>query len=488
MKNSILKNSIFKLILTACNILFPLIVSPYIAGLFSQTELAVDTFGAYNDANGIMYIFLAFAVFGTYNYGIREISRIRDNPILVRQVFTNLFFICLFTSILSCVSYYFLIVYLLKTSYASVYLVMLIQIAGNAFSVEWINEATENYKFITIKTIIVRILYVVCVFAFVRQSEDILIYAFLVTFSHFVNNFISFCFIITKIRLDFSDFKLSRYFKPLLAMLIINNVTILYTQLDRFFLGRYFVEKVAVTEYSLPLNAVNMIGSMLVSLLIVSIPRLSYNVSRGHLEDYLSLLNISSRAFFMILFPACIGLVCVSYEAMFLYTNGAYAYTSDILALFSLRFLIISVYSIFSNQILYIHNKEKVLVVILLIGGVFNLVFDVILMLTSLFSPTTAIISTAIAEFIMLAIMYTYIKNKMNINYILFSFSNMKYLCFCLPFIPITYLIKRLELGVASTFIAIVLCCVLTYGSILFVSKDELFNYFLIRLKLSKKR
>lgn len=487
MKNSIFKNSILKLILTSCNVLFPLIVSPYIASLFSETQASIDSFGAYNDANGIMYIFLAFAIFGVYNYGIREISRLRDNHKLLSQVFTNLFCISLITTTITSVLYYFFVIYVLNTSYAPIYLVMLVQIGANVLSIEWVNEACENYKFITIKTITVRFCYVVCVFAFVKDSKDIFIYAFIVVMSAFANNLLSFVYIKSKIKFDFTDLNLARYLKPLLAMLVINNVAILYTQLDRFFLGRYFVEKVAVTEYSLPLNAINMIGAMLISLIIVSIPRLSFHISRGDKESYMKLLNTCSQGFFIILFPACIGLACISYEAMYLYTNGAYAYTSDILALFSLRFLIISVYSIFSNQILYIHNKEGELVLILLIGGIINLVLDVILMFVGVFSPMTAIVSTTIAEFIMLTIMYTFIRTKMEIRYMLFSVSNMKYLCYSLTFLPITYLIKQQNLGVAITFVSVIFSCMLVYVLILLVTKDEFFNYFLVKLKLSKK-
>lgn len=486
MKNSIFKNSILKLILTSCNILFPLIVSPYIASLFNQNQNSIDAFGAYNDANGIMYIFLAFSVFGVYNYGIREISKLRDTPIILNQVFTNLFFISIISSSLTSIFYYFFIVYTLKTPYVSIYLVMIIHLIGNALSIEWVNEAMENYKFITVKTIIVRIIYVTCVFTLVKHPNDIFLYALIVSLSNLVNNLISFIAIKKRLKFDFTDFNPKKYIKPLLAMLVINNATILYTQLDRFFLGRHFFEKVFVTEYSLPLNAVNMIGSMLVSLLIVTIPRLSYQLSNNDVEEYLKLLKLSSRVFFMLLFPACVGLACVSYEAMYLYTNGAYAYTADVLALFSLRFLLISIYSIFANQILYIHQKEKPLVIILLIGGIINIFSNLILMRINHFTPTTAIISTAVAEFIMLAIMYTYIRTKLNIDYTLFSFNNMKYLCYSLPFVPITRIVKTYNMGVSATFLVIAFCCMSFYGLILLITKDEITYNLLNKLKFKK--
>lgn len=486
MKNSIFKNSIFKLILTASNIVFPLLVSPYIAKLFNQTPITIDAFGAYNDANGIITFFLAFAVFGVYNYGIRELSSIRDDKIQLSIVFTNLFFISIITSVFASVAYYFFIVYVINTMHTPIYLIMIIQILGNILSIEWLTEALEDYKFIMIKTIIVRFVYLIGVFTLVEKPGDVFIYAFLSSLSIVINNLISFVYIKSKIKFNFNNFNLIQYIKPLFAILLINNVAILYTQLDRFLLGRYFIGKVAVTEYSLPLNAVNMIGALLVSLLIVSTPRLSYYISKNQISEYNKLLKNSSRLFFMTLFPACIGLACLSYEAMYLYTSGAYAYTADILALFALRFLIISIYSIFSSQIMYVHHKEKKLVSILLVGGVLNFIFDVSLMYMDKFSPSTAIISTAVAEFIMLAIMYTYIKIEMKIDFTLFCFDNMKYLCFSIPFIPITYFVKKYVSGIVLTFIAVIVLCVLFYFALLLITKDKMFYYLLIKLKLKK--
>lgn len=49
---------------------------------------------------------------------------------------------------------------IISTGMAStLYLVMTIQIFANIFYVEFVNEALENYKFITIKSIIVKIIY-----------------------------------------------------------------------------------------------------------------------------------------------------------------------------------------------------------------------------------------------------------------------------------------------------------------------------------------
>ena len=89
-KNTLFKNTIYKSILSFVNIVIPLIIGPYIVRL-----LDVDLYGTYNRVYSEFQIFLAFASFGVYNYGIREISKVRDDKKKVSQLFSNLFFISL---------------------------------------------------------------------------------------------------------------------------------------------------------------------------------------------------------------------------------------------------------------------------------------------------------------------------------------------------------------------------------------------------------
>lgn len=91
-------------------------------------------------------MFLAFASFGVYTLGVREISKIRNDKEKVSKLFTNLFVISFLSNMLV------LIIYLIfslitSTGLAKVlYLVMSIQIIANVFYVEFVNEALENYK------------------------------------------------------------------------------------------------------------------------------------------------------------------------------------------------------------------------------------------------------------------------------------------------------------------------------------------------------
>lgn len=473
MSKSIFKNSIYKIVLSVFNLFVPLLVVPYISDLFD-----VELYNVFNTASSVLSFFLVFAVFGVYNYGIRGISRVRDREDELSELFTNLFFMSVITSLVVSLGYILYVAFFIPEKFKEIYFVLVIQLIANVFATEWVNEAVENYGFITLKTIVVRSLYLVSIFIFVKKPDDVALYGIILSASALLNNLLSFIYLKRKIRFSFKSFALLKYVKPLFVMLLISNVNILYTQLDKIFLG-YFLPFPANTEYTAPANVINMIGVMLVSLIMVSVPRLSYYIANGREEDYLSLLTKSTRAFFLVLAPCCIGLCVLSPEVMYLYTNNAYTYAYPVLSLCALRFLISSFTTIFTNQIMYLRGKEKVMVKILSVGGFLNLIFNSLCVAFKIFSPVMAVITTAVAEAIMLSVMYWYIRVKMKVNFRVFKFQNMKYLLFSLSFFPIVWFIKQFRLGVILNCVISIGACGLVYLLLLFVTKDDMFKFFL---------
>ena len=484
MGKSIVKNTFFKFLLSVFNIIIPVIVGPYV-----NRVLGIPQVNVYNGATTMLTFFLIFATFGVYNYGIREINKVRDDKKALSRLFTNLFCFGLITSMGTTVVYIFYVAFAVKDGQQLVFAMMIIQILANIFMVEWLNEALENYGFITKKTMLIRIVSTLLLFLVVRHQEDVLMYAGLMSLTVMANNVASFIYIKKRVPFDFTDLHLGRYVRPLLVMLVIANINYLYTQLDRMFI-MFNISESSLTNYTQSSNLINMILLVVQSFLVASVPRLSYYISHDREADYMILLDKSSRSYFMLVYPVCIGLFCLSYEAMYFYGGPNWVATSyPVLQVFSLRCIITSVYSIFTNQIMYLHNRERSMVKILGLGGGLNFVFDAALVLSRRLTPVTAIASTGVAELIMLSIMYWFIRRRMGVGFHLFSFKNMKYLYFSIPFIPITWAIKQLSLGVLFTSAFVIGACGIYYFGLLLLTRDEMVWFFLEKIKhmLSRK-
>ncbi len=473
---SLFRNSIYKALLSCANIVIPLIIGPYITRL-----LDVNLYGAYNKAYAEFQVFLIFATFGIYTFGVREISKIRNDKEKVAKTFTNLFVLGIITNTIVGIIFVIYSIFTTTGITTSIYLVFIIQIVANIFYVEFSNEALENYKFITIKTIIVRFLYLILLLTLVKKPDDILLYGIIVSGIVFLNNIISYIFVRKQIQFDFKEIKLKEYIKPLFLVLIMTNIEILYSQLDRVMLGK-FVSDVAVTMAYIPYYLVSTLASIPYSIINVSIPRLSYMIESDGKEKYEGALNTSIRSLLFIIIPMCLGVIVLSKEIIFLYAGDKYSNIYPILMLAGAERIIISIQSIMTNLVLYANNKEKVIVKFTLIYGVANLIMNSVLIVFNIFTPFTAILTTTIAETMLVITQYIYIKKKMKINIQLFSKSNLVYLGLSLLFIPVAIITKIIDLGFYINIIAIILICILIYVGVLYIRKDPILNMILDKI------
>ena len=277
-------NAIYKMILNVFNLLVPLFVGPYIAGLLDK-----DLYGMYNRVYAEFQVFFILGAFGIYNYGVRELSKVRGNAKKTQEIFSSLFIIGVISNVVVTIFYiaYFMIRGTGVDRY--VYLVMIIQMASNIFYIEFMNEAVENYAFITKKTIIVRILYFIAIFALVKEPTDVVIYSVVVSLTVFLNNMISYVYLKRQYKFSWTSIRIRQHITPLIVTLLLVNVELLYSQLDKIMLSP-FVNDIAVTEYTIPTTLVGMVATIPLALISVAIPRLSNYVGKNDMVSYRSTL------------------------------------------------------------------------------------------------------------------------------------------------------------------------------------------------------
>lgn len=469
MKKSIFKNVVYKFLLNIFNLIVPIIIGTYVL-----RKLGPDLMGSINYSQAVFAYFFIFAGFGVYQYGLREISRVRDNKKELEETFTSLFSISVITNILTSVAYGIFI--LLQDRNTTMYICSIIlafNLFSNIFYVEWVNEALENYDFITIKTIIIRLINIVLIFIMVKSSKDYSVYLILLGLTTFLNNIVSYIYVRKKIKLNFKKIRLSKHIKPMFLVVILSNASVLYTQLDKIMLGMYN-GNTSVAFYTMTQNISYMINAALLTLIHVSIPRLANYIAIKENEKYLSLLNRISTLYLMIIFPASIGMSLLSKEIVLMYGGHEYIKAFPILITFSIYIITLGYEAILSNQIMYIKGYEKEQVRIVLIYGIVNLMLNIFMVKLNIFNEVTSLTMTIIANLMVVITQQIYINNKLKINYNIFDFNKTKYLIISLIFIPVTYIIR---LFVNSMFLIIILVVginVCIYITLLLIIKDGL--------------
>lgn len=490
MKKSILKNAMFKFILNLFNLVVPILIGPYILRV-----VGADVNGTIKYSQTIFAYFFIFAGFGVYQYGLREISKVRDDKEKLSSVFTSLFVFTVATNVITTGIYliYIMSNFMNNSELYGALIILTFNLLSNVFYTEWVNEAMENYGFITIKTIIIKVAYIIGLLTLVKSSNNLKEYMILLILSTFLNNIVSFIYVKRKINFNFKNINIIRHIKPMFLVVILSNANILYTQLDRTMIGSMGTpqDMLNVSYYATAQDISNMINALLLTLIYVTIPRLTnYSAKEEKKGEYLSLLNKISKMYLMVLFPAAIGMFMLSREIILLYGGQEYIMATSMLQVFSIYIITLGYESILSNQVMYIQGKERVQVGVVFIGGATNLILNILLMITGNFTVTTSIVTTMVANIIVIAIEYIYIRTKLKIPIKIFAMDKTKYLIYSLVFIPIIMFLKTLGLGNILLCLVAMMSCAITYLIILIITKDEFLLEFISKGKsfLNRKK
>lgn len=489
MKN-IKTNALTNMLVKILNIVFPLITGPYISRILSKAE-----YGNFNVANTFLNLFIPIATLGIYNYGIREISKIKDDKDKINKKFSELFFISFCSTAITMAVYYSYVIFFADLGDLEyMYKIMGIQIFAQLFYIEWVNEAFEDYKFILYKSLFVRIAMFVLIFTFVKEPEDIIPYTMIMTFITLLNYVLSFIWIkryIKFVKIDIS--KLKPLLSPIFAVLLIANANMLYTYLDQIFLVKSGIVE-NVTYYILGFNLVTIIARVVSGAVSVSVPRLGYYLGLKKFKEYEDLVNKTSRVFFFFLAPICMGLFVLGTPVTLLYGGEKYFFAGLCTMLFAIRTIGWGLEIIFGTQVILVRGYEQNLTVLYFIGGGINLLLNLLLYLNGYNNPEYYIITTMIAEISLLILEYLFIIRENLINPSQIIKNIIKYTILSLPFIPISYIVSKIyeitakvDGNLLKNIQFTMIFCIIYYAIIMYITKDEIFDAVLFGIKKKLK-
>lgn len=474
MAKSIKKNAVAKLALNILNVVIPLITGPYLARTLDKY-----LYGEFNIAFSIVTWFSSFAAFGIYNYGIRIISQIKHDKKKTEVMFTSLFVMGMISTVTVSIIYFIYIFLLPEKTNSWLYIVLSVQIIANIFMVEWMNEAFESYGFIFFKTMIVRLINVASILIFIKRPEDTLKYAMISSCVLLLNNLISYIYIKKKINFcKVTKKQLKSLVKPLFVMLLVANASMFYTYLDKLFLS-IFSDGVYVTYYTFSQAITSLIGGVINAVIIVTIPRLSLYISEKRQDEYKNLLYSSSRIFFMVGIPMCIGLSVLGTPIMLIYGGSDYIGAGTTMTLFAFRYILSLCDLSLANQVIFIYGKENLLTKMYLTGGAINLILNSLLVISGILRPEIFVITTFISEIILISMMISCIK-KIDPEIKVLNKYVLRYFVISSMFYPIGFLMKKvmniqyiLNLKFLVDVGLIIIVCSIFYFIALLIFKDK---------------
>ena len=163
---SLSRNFMYNALQTVSSVLFPLITFPYVTRV-----LGPEGIGTANFAENFCRYFMTFAALGIPIYGVREVAKVSDSISQRSKVFFEIITINILTTLL-CVCIYMptIFSFMIFEKNINIYILGIFYLIFNIFSVEWFFYGISEFKFISLRSFIIRLLFLILLFVFVKDN------------------------------------------------------------------------------------------------------------------------------------------------------------------------------------------------------------------------------------------------------------------------------------------------------------------------------
>ena len=483
MKNrSLLKNTIYNALYNGLNIIFPLITIPYLSRI-----LLSDGLGLVNYSRSIVSWFLIFASLGIPRYGVREIAKIKDNRDKLDKTFTELFLYNLLSTCI-CVAIYMLVIsqVSLFSNHYLLYMVTGIQLFLNILNVDYLYQGLEEYVYITKRSFVVKAISLLCMFIFVKEKQDYIIYALIQSLAVAGNYVFNFIHLKKHVHFSAENLELMKHTKPIIILLSTQLAISLYSLLDTTMLG-WWCSNSVIGYYTNVQKIIITISTITASLGGVMLPRLVFLWNHSELDAVKKLGSKALELIIVICIPASIGIFALAPQIVRLIFGMDFLPCILTLKIFAPFVLISTVGNLYGTQLLMTFDEEKILLITVSVGALLNMSLN--LFLIPKMEQNGATIASVVTEAIVLCLQIYFVNKQVKLKCRLHFLKTL----FIMTTVMILYLM--IIVNFLDDDISVIVCSIFGSGCIYLILgillKNEAILYFvgLIKSKiLSRKK
>lgn len=396
MKKNIKLNALLNMIKTISSIAFPLITFPYASRVLKPGNMGKVNFGL-----SFVSYFSLIASLGITTYAIRECSSKRENKSELSDTASQIFSINVFTTIFAYIAMAVTLMFFRRfDSYRMLIIIQSLTIVFTTIGCDWLNQAMEDFQYITIRTIAFQIISLVLLFAFVKTPNDYIKYAAITVLSSSGANIVNVVYIKRFCKVRFTrKINWKYHFRPILLLFVMLLAQTIFNSSDQTMLG-LMKGDFEVGIYSTAVKISNVISQIVTSLLWVLLPRLSTYFENNDYENINRLLNKVFGIFLTLGVPLAVGTICLSRNIVLILSGKEYVAASDTLRILMLSF-IFDLYggAFLGNMVLLPSKREKTFMFICCVATGVNFILNLIFI--PIWGANAAALTTAIATFLM---------------------------------------------------------------------------------------
>ena len=409
---SVKTNIILNGINTVTSIVFPVITFPYTARV-----LMPDGIGAVNFLNSIISYIVLLTSLGIPMYAVKEVAKYRDDIKLRNKVTTEILILSSVLCLIGYVAVWILAEFVPQIhKQQALFYVLSLTIVFTAIGATWFYQGIEDFKFITVRALIIRTLSAACLFIFVKTPSDLILYGWIIVVSTVGNNIINLIHLRKHIdykSIEWRTLKIMRHLAPALQVFILNLIISLYIQLNSIMLG--FMSGDEAVGFFTAGNKISHIGLTLISSLgTVLLPRCANLLQSGDKEGFERVIGKSLNVTLLLSLPITIGLMVLATPITLIFCGDDFGPAIPVLLVTAPVVIFVSLTNLIGIQVLYPMDKVNLVIWSVSGGAITNILFNILLIPT--YAAFGAGISTLIAEFSVMTLHMTLGKTYLPFN------------------------------------------------------------------------
>lgn len=434
-------NFAYSTILTCSGYVFSFVTYPYVSRV-----LGVENIGICNFVTSIVQYFLLFSTMGIASVGTREIAKCNGNREQLSRCFSSLFWINMAATLIVSLVYIICIFNIPKLyPYRKLLYIGLLQIVMTPFLIEWFFKGIENFKYITLRSLAVKIVYVVSVFLVVRRPEDYGVYFFLSCAMMVVNAVFNWWYKRKFVTLKFRNIEFRSYLKGFFVLGIYMLLTSMYTTFNTAYLG-IIGGNIEVGYYSTAMKLQSIILAIYTAFTGVMIPRMSALIGQGNKSEVSRLIYKSFDFLFVFSIPLVMYTMIFAPQIIRILSGPGYENAVTPMRIVMPLICIIGIEQILVLQILMPYKEDKIILVNSIIGALIGVTANFIFV--PVFKASGSAVVSLLSEFAVLLSAYHFVSKRF--GRVIPFMSLLKNILLMLPMCLIVYLISiRLPLLVS---------------------------------------
>lgn len=408
MKKNVKQNYIYNATFQIILLMIPLITMPYVSRV-----LGADNIGQYSYATSIVTYFVVAATFGSTIFGQKTIAFYRDNQEKMSESFWNVLGFRMISGIVFFIIY---IVYIVTFEQLTLLKILVsLNVINVIVDVSWFYQGIEEFKCSIFRSVIIKVISLICIYVFVKTSDDTWIYTLSYCASMVVGNIILWI-PLRKYILSPKRIRPLANLKDMFMVFIPTIASQVYTVLDKSMIGWITGSDYANGCYEQSERLVRAALTMVTAVGAVVLPRVANLYKKGEIVQAREYVYKAYRVVWALGFPLMFGTISIASVLIPIYLGSGYDLSIILLQIFSFLIIFVSLSYVTGISYLTPTNQQNVYTFAVIVAAVLN--FGVNYYMIPKFGAIGAAIASVLAECtgVVVQIGYCIYKRQMEIK------------------------------------------------------------------------